>query len=351
MTAHTLAGHFSVDASAKRIRHYRFVEERMMRTMGGWIALTPELSAKLVLGRHVWDCAQHADLWGKRLPELRAPAQRSEPSGEALVRFMAELASPEAFQQTAERLVGVYRVLKPCLLATYEHHLARANPVYEPPTRRILERCIEEERRHVAAGEAIIRQLVATPDLTRRAREWEQRLSERLGEWLRPLRAMTSFHSFHTRVTMSLVIAVPLVLFHQSQEHILETRLAMDIAQPASGREDLQRGLRLSRIAKDAVARALDADARAILAGDLGALERQVVPEARDAVMPAYRELAGGPVSELTLVASARLGGHWVLKQRLAGPDGVRLLQARWQTGERGWQVAEADIVRREPAP
>jgi len=145
VTAHTLAGHFSVDASAKRIRHYRFVEERLMRTMGGWIALTPELSAKLVLGRHVWDCAQHADLWGKRLPELRAPAQRSEPSGEAFVRFMAELASPEAFHQTAERLVGVYRVLKPCLLATYEGHLAQANPVYEPPTRRILERCIAED--------------------------------------------------------------------------------------------------------------------------------------------------------------------------------------------------------------
>jgi len=324
VTAHTLAGHFSVDASAKRIRHYRFVEERMMRTMGGWIALTPELSAKLVLGRHVWDCAQHADLWGKRLPELRAPAQRSEPSGEALVRFMAELASPEAFQQTAERLVGVYRVLKPCLLATYEHHLARANPVYEPPTRRILERCIEEERRHVAAGEAILRQLVATPDLTRRAREWEQRLSERLGE----------------------------------TAGIAGDGADRRAAPPASGdspeiaRDLVQVEKPLGRFPiPDELARALDAQARAILAGDLGALERQVVPEAREAVMPAYRELAGGPVSELTLVASARLGGHWVLKQRVAAPDGVRLLQSRWQTGERGWQVAEAEIVRREPAP
>lgn len=324
MTAHTLAGHFSVDASAKRIRHYRFVEERLMRTMGGWIALTPELSAKLVLGRHVWDCAQHADLWGKRLPELRAPAQRSEPSGEAFVRFMAELASPEAFHQTAERLVGVYRVLKPCLLATYEGHLAQANPVYEPPTRRILERCIAEERRHVAAGEAIIRQLAATPDLARRAREWEQRLAERLAE----------------------------------TAGIAGDGAERPAAPPASGgapeiAQDLvQVEKPLGRFPIPAeLAGALDAHARATLAGDLEALERQVVPEARDAVMPAYREIAGGSVSELTLVASARLGGHWVIKQRLAGPDGVRLLQARWQPGARGWQVAEADIVRREPAP
>src|SRR5260370_5311709 len=141
----------------------------MMRTMGGWIALTPELSAKVVLGRHVWDCAQLADVWVRRLPERRAPAQRSEPSGEAFVRFMAELASPEAFHQTAERLGGVYRGLKPCLLATYEHHLARANPVYEPPTRRILERCVAGERRHVAAAAAIPRQLLRTPALTRPA--------------------------------------------------------------------------------------------------------------------------------------------------------------------------------------
>src|SRR5213594_4065125 len=121
---HPLAGTFSVEASARRIRNYRYAEERMMRTLGGWIALTPELSAKLLLGRHVWDCAQHADLWGKRLPELRAPAQQSEPPGEAFVGFMELLESPEAFHQTPERLAGVYRVLKPCLLAAYERHLS-----------------------------------------------------------------------------------------------------------------------------------------------------------------------------------------------------------------------------------
>ena len=44
---------------------------------------------------------------------------------------------------------GVYRVLKPHLIDVYAAHLARANPVYEPPTRRILERCLADERRHV----------------------------------------------------------------------------------------------------------------------------------------------------------------------------------------------------------
>ena len=49
MSDHPLRGSFSVEASARRLRHYRYAEERMMRTLGGWIALTPELHAKLQL--------------------------------------------------------------------------------------------------------------------------------------------------------------------------------------------------------------------------------------------------------------------------------------------------------------
>ena len=63
-----LDGHFSADDSARLCRNYRYACERMTRIMAGWIALTPELSAKLLLGRHVWDRAQHADGWGRGLP-------------------------------------------------------------------------------------------------------------------------------------------------------------------------------------------------------------------------------------------------------------------------------------------
>ncbi len=133
-----------------------------MRVMAGWIALTPELPAKLLLGRQVWDCAQHADQWGKRLPELRAPAQVSEPPGPEFVRFLDALESREAWAETIERLTGVYRVLKPHLVDVYAAHLARVNPVYEPPTRRILERCLADERRHVTDGEAVLDALDAS---------------------------------------------------------------------------------------------------------------------------------------------------------------------------------------------
>ena len=130
--ARELAGWLGVEASARLVRHYRYAEERLMRTMAGWIALTPELPAKLLLGRQVWECAQHADLWGKRLPELRAPAQVSEPPSAAFARLMDALENREAWGETVERLTGVYRVLKPHLAEVYSRHLERANPVYEP---------------------------------------------------------------------------------------------------------------------------------------------------------------------------------------------------------------------------
>jgi len=104
---HPLSGFLEVDESARTVRHYRYAVERMMRILGGWIALTPELSVKLLLGRHVWDNAQHADLWGRRLPELRAAAQVSEPANPRLVAFMDGLEAAEAPGETIERVVGV----------------------------------------------------------------------------------------------------------------------------------------------------------------------------------------------------------------------------------------------------
>src|SRR5262245_16058186 len=182
MSAQPLAGHLSVDESARRMRHYRYVEERMMRMMGGWIALTPELPAKLLFGRHVWDCAQHADLWGRRLPELRSTAQQSEPANQAVVRFMDTLEAEEGYTETPERLAGIYRVLKPHLLSVYADHRARANAVFEPPTRRILDRCVDEECRHAAAGQIVLEALTRDPDLQRRALVWEEHLLRALQE-------------------------------------------------------------------------------------------------------------------------------------------------------------------------
>ncbi len=283
-----LAGHFSVDASARLVRHYRYAEVRLMRMLGGWIALTPELGAKLLFGRHVWDCAQHADLWGRRLPELRAPAQQSEPPGEAFVRFLDRIEAREAREDTPERLVGVYRVLKPHLAAVYDRHLARSNVVYEPPTRRILERCLDEERRHVAAGAAVFEPLVAGTALARRAEAWERALLDELaqsggasgeGEGTEPRELVIAPHA--------------------------ET--ARDLVPTPSGR----------RWASDP--EALPPDLVAALA-------------AHAALSPALVEAA--------VVAVAKVGAHRLVKLRVEAKASAGVVQLLCRRGERGWSVA-----------
>ncbi len=316
-----LAGAFSVDDSARRMRHYRYAAERSMRALGGWIALTPELPAKLLLGRHVWDLAQHADAFGKRLPELRAHAQVSEPPGPPFAAFMDALESPEAPEQSVERLVGVYRVLKPHVLAVYEEHLERANAVYEPPTRRILLACAEDERRHVAAGEIILEHLITAPALRERATVWRGRLEGLLaasggvtGEGLPAPRAVTAPATHE--------------LGDDAREWI---RLAA-----ADAPWPIPPALR--------TALALLGDA--VVAGDAAGVGRWLAPGVRvDA-----DALGAGRFERHVVVAFASLGHDRLVKIRLDGVRAGATLLMRWAAEGGAWRVTALEVSRVEAA-
>jgi hypothetical protein len=315
-----LDGAHSVEHSARLVRSYRYVTERMMRVMGGWLALTPEISAKLLMGRHVWDNAQHADVLGRRLPELRAHAQESEPANERVVAFMDALESPETPERTVERLVGVYRVLKPHLLADYERHLASANSVYEPPTRRILARCAEDERRHIAAGERVLVHLVVTPEARARAEAWQARLE-------------------------ALLAAAGGV----TGEGLLEA--GPRAASPegvAEAEEFIRLETRPSRWPlPDALRAAVAAFGDALVAGDATAVRRSLVHETLWGEA-AESALAAGRFTSHAVVAVARIGGQLLVKLRLDGPTLSATLAARWAGGPEGWRVHALDVARVE---
>jgi hypothetical protein len=268
------------------MRHYRYAEERLMRIMGGWIALTPELPAKLLLGRHVWECAQHADAWGRRLPELRASAQQSEAPNPAGIEFFDLLESVDAPGQSLERLTGVYRILKPHLASVYAAHLARANPVYEPPTRRILERCLGEERRHVAAGVAVLARLAPREAGEHRARDW----GDRLAQALRRAGGVTG----------------------QEADPAFE---------PVRGDVDIR--------------------------GDLVALDStfEITGVPADLAAAVAEQYPDGEI-----VAMARLGAYRLVKVRTPGDGGASVVQSRWRRADGGWQLITADVVHPPPA-
>ena len=319
--AHPLTGFSSADESARLIRHYRYAVERMMRILGGWIALTPELSAKLLMGRHVWDTAQHADALGKRLPELRSLAQVSEPASSAFAAFMNAIEEPERPGETVERLVGVYRVLKPHLLASYEDELRHVNAVYEPPTERIFQRLAEDERRHIAAGETIIAHLAATPDLVARADRWQAHLEALLVE----AGGVTG-------------------------------RGVPSPADPAGAppaaamNDDARQFIRLEQSPTrwpmpDALASALRAFGDALVARDAAGVERWLAPAIENRPVIAAL-LAGVGVDRHEVTAFAKIGAKRLVKLRVAGgragADGVALLM-RWTPDGDGWRLELLD--------
>jgi hypothetical protein len=287
----------------------------MMRMLGGWIALTPELDAKLLLGRHVWDCAQHADLWGRRLPELRAPAQRSEPAGEGVVALLDLIQGAEGPRETIERVTAVYRVLKPHLATVYERHLAVANPVYEPPTRRILERCIVEERRHAAAGARVLARLLdADPSGAARARAWDERL----------LAALTAAGGVTGDVEPPMIVAPA-----QAPD---PAAVAQDLVAPPAAFDPEQ--------ALGDLAGPLRAHCRALARGDAGALPGEVAPTT----------VLRGPFERVEVVGCARIGYQRVVKLRLERAGACVAVQERWVPDADGWRLAAAEATHLEPS-
>jgi len=290
-----------------------------MRVLGGWIALTPEVDVKLLFGRHVWDCAQHADLWGKRLPELRAKAQESEPASAQAVAVFDRIETAAATGQTIERVVSIYRVIKPHLATVYERHLAVANPVYEPPTRRILLRCIEEERRHAAAGARVLERLVARDaTLAARARDWEGTL----------LQALAAACGITGDVEPPLVTepAAPPDAGAVAQDLVTPPRLF-----------DAARAL-------GELAVPLEAHRRAIARGDIVAVRAELGDEATSEAVADYARLAA-PFDRVDVVGVARIGRQRVVKLSLAGPRGRQLLQERWMPTPSGWRIITVELT------
>src|SRR5499426_283893 len=92
-----LHGRYDVEATARRVRNFRYAEEWMMMIMGGWVATIPELPVKTVLG--------------KRLPELRCGRKAvaaSESANTGFARFVEAVAEPDRPDETIEKLVGVF---------------------------------------------------------------------------------------------------------------------------------------------------------------------------------------------------------------------------------------------------
>ncbi|HET7653340.1 MAG TPA: hypothetical protein VFK42_09900 [Acidimicrobiales bacterium] len=177
-----LPGLFSVEDTARRVGHYKWIEMRLFEALGGWVATVPELDVKMRLGTHTYHHAWHAELWHKRLPELREmnPDRLTVPPNDELVAFVDALTEPEAPDTTIEKLVGVYRVLIPHKIAAYTYHLNGTSPITDAPTIRSLKFALQDELEDWRDGEMIIQSLLETPADVDRAAAHQAKLEKLL---------------------------------------------------------------------------------------------------------------------------------------------------------------------------
>jgi hypothetical protein len=166
-----LPGAFDVEETARRVGNYKWVEMRLFEALGGWVATVPELDIKLRLGTHCYKHAWHADLWNKRLPELREmnTERLTVPANDEFVAFMDAVTEPGDPGQTIEKLVGVYRVLIPHKIAAYTYHLNNTSTITDAPTIRSLKFALNDEFEDWRDGEMLIQSLLETEEDVQRA--------------------------------------------------------------------------------------------------------------------------------------------------------------------------------------
>jgi hypothetical protein len=175
-----IPGAFDVEDSARRVGNYKWIEMKLFEALGGWVATVPELDVKMRLGTHCYHHAWHAELWHKRLPELREmnPDRLTVPANDELVAFVDAMTEPEAPDLTIEKLVGVYRVLIPHKIAAYTYHLNNTSTITDAPTIRSLKFALQDEFEDWRDGEMLIQSLIESDEEVERAARHQARLEK-----------------------------------------------------------------------------------------------------------------------------------------------------------------------------
>jgi hypothetical protein len=118
-----------------------------METLARWVPTTPDLEAKVLFGRHIWEFAQHADALGKRTHELRA-ALHYTPA--PLPAYGAALALLRDTNGARERIDSFYDIFVPDLERRYRAYAAATDAFLDEPSVRIVERVLSDLSRMVA---------------------------------------------------------------------------------------------------------------------------------------------------------------------------------------------------------
>lgn len=171
---------FTVQENLQLLGKYRYAEIQAMELMGSWAYTMVQPDIKIAFGRHMYQDAVHADLIGKRIPELKGRSKQYQyiaPSDE----YVKIVETVWKADDELRRMIGLYRVLKPAIIDALRRHLANVELPADEPTAYILRHIADEEEDHVAWAETVISRLGSAED-RQRAAAWEKDLIKRLRE-------------------------------------------------------------------------------------------------------------------------------------------------------------------------
>jgi len=137
----------TVRERADTIGTLRYASVFAMETLARWVPTTPDLEAKILFGRHIWEFAQHADALGKRTHELRA-ALHYTPA--PLPAYGAALELLRGTDGARERVEAFYDAFLPDLERRYREYLAATDPFLDEPSVRIVDRVLTDLSRMAA---------------------------------------------------------------------------------------------------------------------------------------------------------------------------------------------------------
>jgi len=146
----------TVPERVRAVATFRYIEVRLMEIVAGWTPTTPEMEAKVMFGRHIWDFAQHADALGKRTYELRQPEHYTVPADPSYVKLLTRVASETS---TSGRLSSLYEGILPGLARRYRDYIAATDAILDEPTVVIMERIVADLDRQTAQARQLIREL------------------------------------------------------------------------------------------------------------------------------------------------------------------------------------------------
>lgn len=181
--------------TAELVGEYRWIEASLHRLLGTWVTDMPIAGVQVHLDaqsmRHAW----HAELFGDRLPVLAGvdPDGLTRPSAVTATLFAAldgvgpaadgpgsswppADAEPPHRPAALPRLAGLYRVVLPRLVTTYDRHLRVVAPVADGPLRRALQLVLRDEVEDWMAGERLVQRLVTRPHDVAAVYEFQQGL-------------------------------------------------------------------------------------------------------------------------------------------------------------------------------